>query len=137
MCLSLRSDELFRDWPASRDIYDGLLYERSQIEPAVEPVGERSQVMACVLAVLQRMKSTGQRGLQVAEHCADPLELRQIAGPGMLSSEYRFIFYIKISCRFEWNDVGLYPDATEFFILIQCCGNSVSAGFFICDQGSG
>ncbi len=80
MCLSLRSDELFRDRPASRDVDDESRYERSQIESAVESVGEGSQVMACVLVVLQRMKSTGQRGLQVAEHCVDPLELRQIAG---------------------------------------------------------
>ena len=80
MCLSLRSDELFRDRPASRDVDDESRYERSQIEPTVEPIGEGGQVMACVLVVLQRMKSTGQRGLQVAEHCVDPLELRQIAG---------------------------------------------------------
>ena len=80
MCLSLRSDELFRDRPASRDVDDESRYERSQVESAVEPVGEGSQVMVCVLVVLQRMKSTGQRGLQVAEHCVDPLELRQIAG---------------------------------------------------------
>ena len=80
MCLSLRSDKLFRDRPASRDVDDESRYERSQVESAVEPVGEGGQVMACVLVVLQRMKSTGQRGLQVAEHCVDPLELRQIAG---------------------------------------------------------
>ena len=36
--------------------------------------------MACVLAVLQRMKSTGQGGLQFTERCVDPLKLRQIAG---------------------------------------------------------
>ena len=59
MCLSLRSDELFRDRPASRDVDDESRYERSQVESAVEPVGEGSQVMACVLVVLQRMKSTG------------------------------------------------------------------------------
>ena len=80
MGLSLRSDELFRDRPASRDIDDESRYERSQVESAVEPVGEGGQVMACVLVVLQRMKSTDQRGLQVAEHCVEPLELRQIAG---------------------------------------------------------
>ena len=80
MGLSLRSDKLFRDRPASRDVDDESRYERSQIEPAVEPVGEGGQVMACVLVVLQRSKCTGQGGLQVAEHCVDPLELRQIAG---------------------------------------------------------
>jgi hypothetical protein len=80
MCLSQRSDEHFRDRPASRGVDDESRYERSQIESAVEPVGEGSQVLACVLAVLQRMKSTGQGGLQVTEHCVDQLELRQIAG---------------------------------------------------------
>ena len=68
MCRSLRSDKLFRDRPASRDVDDESRYERSQVESAVEPVGEGGQVMACVLAVLQQLKSTAKGGLRVIEH---------------------------------------------------------------------
>ncbi len=64
----MHSDELFRDRPALRGVGDESLYERSQIVSPVEPVGDGSQVMACVLAVLQQLKSTAQGGLRVIEH---------------------------------------------------------------------
>ena len=68
MSRSWRSDELFRDRPALRGVDDEWLYERSPIESAVEPVGDGSQVMARVLAVLQQLKSTAQGVLRVIEH---------------------------------------------------------------------
>ncbi len=64
----MHSGELFRDRPALRGIDDESLYERSPIESAVAPVGDGSQVMACVLAVLQQLKSTAQGDLRVIEH---------------------------------------------------------------------
>ena len=66
MSRSLHSDELFRDRPALRGVDGESLYERSPIESAVDPVGD--QVMACVLAVLQQLKSTAKGGLRVIEH---------------------------------------------------------------------
>ena len=68
MSRSLHSDELFPDRPALRGVDDESLYERLPIESAVEPVGDGSQVMPCVLAVLQQLKSTAQGGLRVIEH---------------------------------------------------------------------
>lgn len=80
MYTNLRSDEIFCSGPGSRDVYDMSRSERSQIELAVEPVGEDSQVAVCVLAVLHGMKGNAQVGLQLAKHCVGPLKLMQIAG---------------------------------------------------------
>ena len=76
----MRPDDLFRDRSATRDIDDETYDERVEIEAPIEPVGEGSHVVGGVLAVLQRMKRSGQSCLQVAKNRIDPLELGQITG---------------------------------------------------------
>ena len=71
-------DHLFRYRLAPRHIDDEAGQEVPQVEASVEPVGESSQVSLAVLAVLQRVERAGQRGLEVAQHGIDPLELGQV-----------------------------------------------------------
>ena len=72
-------DHLFPDGRAASDVDDHARNQVAQIEAAIESVGEGGQVVGSVLAVLQRVVSAGQRGLEVAQHCVDPEELRHIS----------------------------------------------------------
>ncbi len=47
----------------SHDVDDETCDQTTQIEAAVEPVGEASKVVLGVLAVVQGMEGSGQRGL--------------------------------------------------------------------------
>ena len=72
------SDDLFLDRFRPHDIDDEPCDEAAQVEATIESVGEGSQVVLPVLAVPQRVERDGQRGLQIAQHGVDPLELRQL-----------------------------------------------------------
>ena len=72
------SDHFFRHRLTPHHIGDEGRHQTAQVEAPVEPVGEGSQVGLAVLAVLQRVKRAGQRGLEVAQHGVDPLELGQV-----------------------------------------------------------
>ena len=75
----MRPDRLFLDGLCSHDIDDEACDQAPQIEAAVEPVGEACEVVLGVLAVVQGMKCSGQRGLEIAKHGVDPLEAGQVA----------------------------------------------------------
>ena len=75
----MRPDRLFLDGLCSHDVDDETCDQTPQIEAAVEPVGEASKVVLGVLAVVQGMEGSGQRGLEIAQHGVDPLEAGQVA----------------------------------------------------------
>ena len=54
--------------------------QRVQVESAVEPVGEGSQVVGGVFAVVKGMVGTCERRLEVAQDGVDPGEFGQVAG---------------------------------------------------------
>ena len=60
----MRPDRLFLDGLCSHDVDDETCDQTTQIEAAVEPVGEASKVVLGVLAVVQGMEGSGQRGLE-------------------------------------------------------------------------
>ncbi len=74
----LPPDHFFRHRLAPRHIDDEGSDQPAQVESSVESVGEGDQIGLAVLSVLQRVERVGQRGLQVAQHGVDPLELGQI-----------------------------------------------------------
>jgi hypothetical protein len=71
-------DSFFRYRPGSRHINDESGDQVAQVESMVEPVGKGCEVGLGVLAKLQRLVGAGQRGLEVAQHSVDPLELGQV-----------------------------------------------------------
>ena len=72
------SDDLFRHRLGPRRLNDEVGYQVAQVEPVVEPIGEGAEVGLGVLAVLQRFEGGRHRGLEVAQHGVDPLELGQV-----------------------------------------------------------
>lgn len=83
-------DHLLPDGRAPSEVDDQPRHQVAQIEATVESVGESGQVVGGVLAVLKRVVSTGQRGLEVAQHGVDPQELRQISGLA-LTDDHRLV----------------------------------------------
>ena len=75
----MRPDDRFLGRRTTCHIDDEPCGETAQIEAPVEAISEGVEVVARVLAVLQRMECARQRRLQVAQHRVDPLELGQIA----------------------------------------------------------
>ncbi len=73
------SDLVLVEWSALCHVNDQFRYQFTQIEPAVEAVGECSQIMGGVFAVLQCVISPGQRGFQIAKNRIDPVKLRQVS----------------------------------------------------------
>jgi hypothetical protein len=71
-------DHFFRHRLAPRHIDDEGGQQAAQIEAPVEAVGKGSQVSLAVLSVLEGVERAGQRGLEVAQHGVDPLELGQV-----------------------------------------------------------
>ena len=72
-------DRLLLGRRAPSDVDDQSRHQVVQIESSIEAVGEGGQVIGRVLAVLQRVVCASQRGLEVAQHSADPQELRQVS----------------------------------------------------------
>ena len=72
-------DRFPRDWRASRDVDDRAGDESSQVEAAVESVGEGAEVVGAVFAEFERVEDSGKCGLQVAEHGVDPFDVREVA----------------------------------------------------------
>ena len=56
------------------------MVQRSQVESAVEAVGESGEIATGILSEAERMLGARQAGLQVAQHGVDPLELGQVVG---------------------------------------------------------
>ena len=73
------SDLVLVEWSALCDVNDQFRYQFTQIEPSVEAVGECSQIMGGVFAVLQCVISPGQRGFQISKNRIDPVKLRQVS----------------------------------------------------------
>ena len=72
------ADDTRRRGRAAADIDDELHDQAGQIETPVESVGERAEVSIGVLAVPECLVGSRQHRLQIAQHCVDPLELRQL-----------------------------------------------------------
>lgn len=75
----MRPDALFLDRFRPYDIDDEPCDAAAQVEATIEPVSDGGQVVLAVLAVPQRVERAGQRGLQIAQHGFDPIELGQVA----------------------------------------------------------
>lgn len=58
------------------DVDDQSRHQAVQIESPIEVASEGGQIVDGVLAVLQRVVGSGQRGLEDAQHDVDPQELR-------------------------------------------------------------
>ena len=84
-------DHRFLERRAPSDVDDQPRDEVTQIKAPVEPVGEGGKVVCGVLAVLQRVIGPGQRGLQIAQDCVHPQELRQVARLA-IADNHRLVF---------------------------------------------
>ena len=73
------SDLVLGERSALCDVNDQFRYQFTQIEPSVEAVGECSQIMGGVFAVLQCVISPGQCGFQISKNRIDPVKLRQVS----------------------------------------------------------
>ena len=68
---------LFLDRLGAHYVHDEACNEAAQIEAPIESIGEGSQVVLAVRAVLERVECACQRRIQIAQHSVDPLEPRQ------------------------------------------------------------
>ena len=73
------TDHLLPDGCAASGACDQARHQVAQVKAAIESVGESGKLVGGVLAVLERVVSAGQRGLEVAQHGVHPQELRQIS----------------------------------------------------------
>ena len=71
-------DNFSRNRQRLRHIDDEVRHQIAQLEAEVEPESEGGGG-GCILAVIQRLGGTGQRGLEVTGDGVDPLELGQIS----------------------------------------------------------
>jgi hypothetical protein len=78
MCLSPTPDAW--NWLSRQAslIHDLPREQFAQVEAAVEAIGERGQAAFGVLGPGQRVEGAVQRGLEFAQACVEPLELRQV-----------------------------------------------------------
>jgi hypothetical protein len=72
------SDDFSLDWSSPCHIDDEGGDQVAQVEALVEPVGKGSKIGLGVLAELQSLEGPSQRGLEVAQHGVDPLELGKV-----------------------------------------------------------
>src|SRR5690606_6883674 len=73
------------DLPLRNRLARGCLSEQGrehgpEVETRVEAVGEGPEVLASVLAEVERLVAAADHRLEVAQHGVDPCELRQLAG---------------------------------------------------------
>lgn len=76
------ADAIFRQRLGLGHIDDEAGDEAAQVESVIEPVRKGIKVGLGVFAELQRLEGTGQHGLQIAEHSADPFERWQVSRLG-------------------------------------------------------
>ena len=57
-----------------------VLRERGEVETPVEPLGESGQIAERIPGERKGMVGPTEAGLQITEHCVDPLEFGQILG---------------------------------------------------------
>lgn len=76
----MRPDRRLSVWHGPHHVDNEARHQAAQIEASVEAVGEGGEVVGGVLAVVQRVVRARQRGLEIAQHGVDPLELGQVAG---------------------------------------------------------
>jgi hypothetical protein len=79
MNLSQRSDLVLAPRRSGRRVAEQRLQQGSQVEPTIEPVGKRAEVVAGVLAELERLVRAVDHGFEVAQDRVDPVELRHLA----------------------------------------------------------
>jgi hypothetical protein len=70
------SDDFFLDWPSPRHVHYEGCDEAAQVEALVESVGKCCEIGLGVLAELQCLEGSSQRGLEIAQHVLGPSSFR-------------------------------------------------------------
>lgn len=80
MNFSHRPNRALRVRPALRCSHQQALGQCLEIESAIKPVGKSAKILLCVLSKSKAVVTADQTGLEVSQHCVDPLQLGHILG---------------------------------------------------------